>query len=171
MQITDLIQSFESWAPKWVAWEKDNVGLQVGDSKQRVTRVMVTLDVTRQIVAEAISRKVDLIVSHHPLLFRPPSSITTGDITGNLVIKLIRNNIALFSAHTNLDFARDGVSFALADALGLEKVRFLTPLKNSLAKIIVFVPSDHVDQVMQAMAQAGAGIIGEYSSCSFRYKR
>ena len=74
LHISNIIQLFEEWAPVWVAWEKDNVGLQVGDKQNRVTKILVTLDVTRQIIDEAIARKVDLIVSHHPLLFRPPSA-------------------------------------------------------------------------------------------------
>jgi dinuclear metal center YbgI/SA1388 family protein len=168
MRITDIIEVFEEWAPKWVAWEKDNVGLQVGDKQRTITRVLVTLDVTKQTVAEAIAKKTELIVSHHPLLFRPPSTITTNDTIGELVLQLAEHGIALFSAHTNLDFAQGGVSFALAKTLKLEDVRFLSPLKNSLAKIAVFVPEGHVEHVMHAMAKEGAGIIGEYSSCSFR---
>lgn len=167
MQIADLIQTFEEWAPKWVAWERDNVGLQVGNEQHRVTKVLVTLDVTRQTVNEAITRKAELIVSHHPLLFRAPSSITTNDSIGELVLQLAENGISLFSAHTNLDFAPDGVSFVLAHALGVKDTRFLTPLRNSLAKIVVFVPIGHEEHVMQTMAQAGAGIIGKYVSCSF----
>ena len=170
MRITDIIQVFEEWAPKWVAWEKDNVGLQVGDKQRNVTRVLVTLDVTKQTVAEAIARRTELIVSHHPLLFRPPSAITTNDTIGKIVLRLAECGIALFSAHTNLDFAQGGVSFALAKALELENIRFLSPLKNSLAKIVVFVPEGHIEHVMHAMTQEGAGVIGEYSSCSFGIK-
>ncbi len=161
---------FEEWAPKWVAWEKDNVGLQLGDKQRSVTKVLVTLDVTKQTVAEAIAKKTELIISHHPLLFRSPSAITTSDGIGKLILQLAEHRIALFSAHTNLDFAKGGVSFALAESLGLENIRFLSPIKNSLAKIVTFVPEDHVRRVMHAMTQAGAGVIGEYSSCSFSTK-
>ncbi len=170
MVIADLIQSFEEWAPRWAAWEKDTVGLQIGRGQGRATKVLVALDVTEDIVTEAVARKAELIVSHHPLLFRPPTSITSNDTVGRLVLQLAEHGISLFSAHTNLDFARNGVSTTLAEVLGLCNIRFLSPLKDSLAKIVVFVPEGHSTQVLQAMAQAGAGIIGEYSSCSFGAK-
>lgn len=170
LRVKNIIQLFEDWAPNWIAWEKDNVGLQVGDKQNKITKILVTLDVTKQIISEAISKKVELIVSHHPLLFRPPSAIITSDPIGELILQLAEHKIALFSAHTNLDFAPDGVSFTLAELLGLKNIRFLSPLKNSLAKIVVFVPNGYVERVRNAMAQAGAGVIGNYSSCSFVMK-
>lgn len=170
LRVINIVQLFEDWAPKWVAWEKDNVGLQVGDKQNRVTKVLLTLDVTKQIVNEAIDQKAELIVSHHPLLFRPPSAIIANDPVGELVLRLAEHKIALFSAHTNLDFTQGGVNFALAEILGLKNIRFLAPLKNSLAKIVVFVPEGHVERVRYAMTQAGAGIIGKYLSCSFGTK-
>ena len=170
LHVTDILQAFEEWAPTWAAWEKDNVGLQVGNQLQNVTKILITLDVTKQIVAEAIAKKTELIISHHPLLFRPQSSITTSDTVGELVLQLAEHKISLFSAHTNLDFTQGGVSFALAETLGLKNIRFLSPLKNSLTKIAVFIPEGHLEQVMHAMIQAGAGIIGKYSSCSFGTK-
>jgi dinuclear metal center YbgI/SA1388 family protein len=170
MHVSNIVQMFEDWAPKWIAWEKDNIGLQIGNKKSRVTKVLVTLDVTKQIVNEAISQKVELIVSHHPLLFQPPSAITTSDPIGELVLQLAEHKIALFSAHTNLDFTQGGVSFVLAEILGLKNIRFLTPLIKSLAKIVVFVPDGYVERVIYAMTQAGAGVIGKYSSCSFGTK-
>jgi dinuclear metal center YbgI/SA1388 family protein len=124
LRVSNIIQLFEDWAPKWVAWEKDNVGLQVGDEQNKVTRILVTLDVTKYIVNEAITQKVELIVSHHPLLFRPPSAIIASDPVGELVLRLAEHKIALFSAHTNLDFAQGGVSFTLAEILGLQNIRF-----------------------------------------------
>jgi dinuclear metal center YbgI/SA1388 family protein len=170
LHVTDIMQVFEEWAPRWIAWEKDNVGLQVGDPLQTVTKILITLDVTKQTITEAIARKTDLIISHHPLLFRPQSSITRSDAVGELILQLAENKISLFSAHTNLDFTQDGVSFALAETLGLKNIRFLSPLKNSLSKIIVFIPETHVERVMHVMTQAGAGVIGKYSSCSFGTK-
>ncbi|MBI3578914.1 MAG: Nif3-like dinuclear metal center hexameric protein [Ignavibacteriales bacterium] len=168
MTIADIEQFFELWAPKWAAWERDNVGLQIGDRTRRVKSVLVALDVTPTIIAEAIAKKIDLIISHHPLLFRPPSSITTSDEIGRMILSLAESRIALYSAHTNLDFTRDGVSFALANTLGLNDVRFLSPLQGTLVKIVVFVPQEYVDKVAHAMAHAGAGVIGEYTSCSFQ---
>jgi dinuclear metal center YbgI/SA1388 family protein len=170
MTVADIEEFFDDWAPRWTAWDRDNVGLQVGDRSRRVKRILVALDVTPEIVGEAIAKKAELIVSHHPLLFRPPSSITSSDAVGRMILAMTENKIALFSAHTNLDFAREGVSFSLARALGLENIRFLAPLKDSLVKIAVFVPEAHVEAVTDAMATAGAGAIGNYSSCAFRVK-
>ena len=135
-----------------------------------VKTILVALDVTQEVVDEAVTRKADLIVSHHPLLFRPPSSLSDSDRVGNLALFLAERGIALYSAHTNLDSARGGVNFALAQALGLEKTRFLMPMKDALVKLAVFVPEDYVERVQAAIADAGAGIIGEYDSCSFQLK-
>jgi len=170
LRVTNIVQIFEEWAPQWVAWEKDNVGLQVGDEHNKVTRILVTLDVTEQIVYEAIAQKAELIVSHHPLLFRPPSAMVASDPIGKVVLQLAEQKIALFSAHTNLDYAQGGVNFALAEKLGLKDIRFLTPLNNSLSKIVVFVPVGHVERMLSAMTHAGAGVLGKYSSCSFGSK-
>lgn len=170
MTVADIEQIFEEWAPRWSAWERDNVGLQVGERTQYVSKILVALDVTDAVVEEAVAKKIDLIVSHHPLLFRPPTSITSTDEVGRLVLKLAQKGISLYSAHTNLDVTRGGVSFALAQALGLKNIRFLAPLRDTLCKLAVFVPHDHVDRLTEAMAQAGAGTIGEYTSCSFRLK-
>jgi dinuclear metal center YbgI/SA1388 family protein len=170
MTIADIERFFEEWTPRWTAWERDNVGLQVGDRSKPVRKILVALDVSDEVIAEALAKRVDLVVSHHPLLFRPPSSITTSDTVGKRVLSLAENRVALYSAHTNLDFARDGVSFSLAKALGLTNVRFLSPLKDSLVKLAVFVPEEHVQRVADSMAEAGGGIIGNYSSCSFRIK-
>ncbi|MBI4429222.1 MAG: Nif3-like dinuclear metal center hexameric protein [Ignavibacteriales bacterium] len=168
MNVQDVAKIIESWAPRWVAWERDNVGLQVGDPARKVSRILVALDVTEDVVQEAFERKADLIVSHHPLFFRPPLSITASDIVGRLVLKLAEKRIAIYSAHTNLDFTKDGVSYALAKALGLTNIRFLAPLERLLSKIVVFVPEEFADRVFAAMSAAGAGIIGEYEQCSFR---
>ncbi|MBS4028717.1 MAG: Nif3-like dinuclear metal center hexameric protein [Ignavibacteriales bacterium] len=168
MTIRDIAQQLESWAPKDLAWEKDNVGLQVGDANIPVERILVALDVTENILSEAREKNVQLIISHHPLLFRPLASVTPNDRVGALVLQLIRNNIALYSAHTNLDFTKNGVSTALAEQLGLTDIRFLVPLSPMQKKVVVFVPENSVEKVAEAMTKAGGGIIGNYDSCSFR---
>ncbi len=157
----------DDWAPRWTAWERDNVGLQVGRAGQPVRRVLVTLDVTDAVVDEAIGRRADLIVSHHPLIFRPLSSVSDADPVSRLILRLAERRMALFAAHTNLDAARDGVSFALARRLGLTDLKFLAPLRDTLAKIVVFVPAAHLERVRDAMAAEGAGVIGAYDSCAF----
>jgi dinuclear metal center YbgI/SA1388 family protein len=166
--VRTIQEILERWAPPEIAWERDNVGLQVGDPDMRVRSVLVALDCTEGIVAEAARRRANLIVTHHPLLFRAPRALTTGSGEGRCVQSLVRNRIALYSAHTNLDFTRGGTSFALASALGLEKQAFLRRSYKLHNKIVTFVPPAHVDAVVGAMSAAGAGVIGEYDHCSFR---
>lgn len=168
MELEDIERCFEAWAPRWTAWERDNVGLQVGRRSRKISKILVALDMTPEVLEEAAAMKAELIVTHHPLLFRPPSSVSDSDPTGAMILSLAEKRIALFSAHTNLDAASGGVSFALAQALGVDKPRFLTPLKDTLVKIAVFVPEQHAEVVAAAMAENGAGIIGEYQECSFR---
>ena len=153
----------EAWAPPDIAWERDNVGLQAGDPASRVA-----LDVTEAVVAEAVRRSANLIVSHHPLFFTPLKSVTTGTARERCLAALLRHRVALFSAHTNLDFTRGGTSFALARTLGVEAGEFLRKPYRLQNKIVTYVPPSHADAVASAMADAGAGIIGRYDRCSFR---
>jgi len=167
MTVKDIHKILARWAPKDIAWERDNVGLQVGDMDAEVTGILVALDCTERVVREAKKRNANLIVTHHPLLFRPPKSITPGDSVGRCIRALVADNVALYSAHTNLDFTRGGVSFALAGALGLREVDFLHKPYRVQKKIVTFVPEEHVAKVRDAMAEAGAGVIGNYDHCSF----
>ncbi|MBI5463807.1 MAG: Nif3-like dinuclear metal center hexameric protein, partial [Ignavibacteriales bacterium] len=166
-RVRDIHRLIAAWAPQQIAWERDNVGLQVGDAEDEVSGVLVCLDCTLEVVREAKRKKANLIVSHHPLLFRPPKSITKHDSVGRLVHELIAQKMNLYSAHTNLDFTRGGTSFAIAEALGLEKVEFLQRSYQVQRKVVTFVPEDRVAAVREAMAKAGAGIIGNYDHCSF----
>jgi dinuclear metal center YbgI/SA1388 family protein len=168
MTVYDIQKFFADWAPDDLAWEKDNVGLQVGNGRARVSGILVSLDVTRQVIAEAKKRRANLLVSHHPLLFRAQKSLTPMSEVGVCVERLILSRINLFSAHTNLDFVRGGTSFALAEALGLRGVDFLHKPYKVQKKLVTYVPTGHEDRVADAMAEAGAGRIGNYDRCSFR---
>jgi dinuclear metal center YbgI/SA1388 family protein len=168
MTVRDVQKIIEAWAPQTIAWDKDNIGLQVGSSDAVVRTIFVCLDVTEGTVREAAERRADLIISHHPLLFRPLRSIDLCTLSGRCVAQLLRSRISLYSAHTNLDFARGGTSFALAEKLGLINADFLLKSYRLSKKIVTFVPPDHVDQVAQAMGNAGAGRIGNYELCSFQ---
>jgi len=167
MIINDIAQIIEAWAPKEISWEKDNVGLQVGTPHKRIKKILVTLDVTPEVIAEANRKNVDLIISHHPLIFNPIKSVNNNKPFDNLLTSLIKNDIALYSAHTNLDFTKDGVSFSLAKKIGLINIDFLLKNYRIDKKIVVYVPLGHVDRVRTAMADAGAGVIGKYNECSF----
>ncbi len=120
-----ILEFLEDWAPQSTKLEYDNVGLLVGDENQEVSRILACLDVTPEVVDEAIALKANLIVAHHPLIFRKLSRITPSDTTGSLLFRLIKNDINVAAAHTNLDAAPGGVSFVLADRLGLIDVHFL----------------------------------------------
>ena len=168
MIVRDIHRIIEGWAPKEIAWERDNIGLQVGSMDAKVKGVLACLDVTEDILAEAQRQHSNLVISHHPLLFKPLRSVDLDSATGRCVDKLLRSKTSLYSAHTNLDFARWGTSFSLAERLGLTDVDFLLKNYRLEKKIVTFVPPDHVEAVSSAMGKAGAGTIGNYDFCSFR---
>jgi dinuclear metal center YbgI/SA1388 family protein len=165
--IRDIARVLEAWAPPGTAQSYDNVGLQVGDPAQEVAAVVVALDLTPAVMEEARAVGATLVLTHHPLLFRPLKSLTPSHWAGGLALRLAQAGIALYSLHTNLDAAPGGVSFALAEHLGLEGVRFLEPMDNLLVKLATFVPLTHLEAVRTALAAAGAGQIGHYDACAF----
>ena len=166
-QITDITRALEAWAPRGTQQSYDNSGLQVGDPNHAVHTCIIALDLTPAVIAEAIALHADLIITHHPLIFRPLKSVTATHWHGSLIQKLIKHDIALYCIHTNLDAAYDGVSYELATQLGIEEIRFLRPTPDAMVKLITFVPVDHLDEVRTALKQAGAGHIGNYEGCSF----
>jgi dinuclear metal center YbgI/SA1388 family protein len=170
LKIRDIIREMEEWAPPAIAWKQDNVGLQVGDPNEDVTGVLAALEVTPEIIQEAVEKNCNLIISHHPLIFRPLLSLTPQTISGKLALSLARNKLHLYTAHTNIDFSRGGVNFVLGQKLGLDTLEFLHRQSGSLKKIVVFVPHAYAETVTGAMTKAGAGVIGEYESCSFQSK-
>ena len=165
----EIIQLFESWSPKKIAcMENDPIGLAIGTLNKTVTKVLVTLDVNEKVANEAITKGCQLIIAHHPPIFRKLSNLRTDTPAGKLYEKLIKNDIAVYAAHTNLDVAEGGVNDLLAEALQLESCEILEKTYHeNLMKLAVFVPDDYADSVRNALAQAGAGHIGDYDSCSF----
>ena len=168
MVLRDIHTIFESWAPRELAWERDSTGLQVGSMRRNVRKILTALDVTDEVVEEARRKNVDLIISHHPLLFHPVRSVNTDERVGRIVERLAARGIALYAAHTNLDFTREGVSSALAERLGIQNLDVLRKDQRIDKKIVVFVPLEYAEKVVSAMAGAGAGRIGNYERCSFR---
>jgi dinuclear metal center YbgI/SA1388 family protein len=163
-----IIQAFEQWSPKALAVEGDKVGLQIGTLNKPIKKVMVVLDLLETVVDEAINNSVDLIIAHHPVIYRPIKSIHTDRPYGRIVEKLIKHDIAVYAAHTNLDIAKGGVNDLMAQKLGLEKIDVLAPTSEiQLKKLVVFVPKDHANIVREALGNAGAGHIGNYSNCTF----
>ncbi|MEZ4698840.1 MAG: Nif3-like dinuclear metal center hexameric protein [Rhodothermales bacterium] len=165
--VAEIARALEVWAPPASAQSYDNVGLQVGDAAAHIEAALLALDLTPAVVQEAIAAGAGLIVTHHPLIFKPLRSVRRGDWHGDLILDLANAGIALYAIHTNLDAAHGGVSIALAERLGLRGVDFLRPLPDSLYKLVTFVPESHFEAVRLALAEAGAGAIGAYDACAF----
>ena len=165
----EIIQLFEAWAPKKMAcMPNDPIGLAIGTLNKPITKVLVTLDVTHEVVDEAIENGCELIIAHHPPIFAKLKHLRTDDVKGRLIEKCIKNDIAVYAAHTNLDVAPGGVNDLLADALGLVDRKSLEQTySETLMKLAIFVPETHVEIVLSALSKAGAGHIGDYHSCSF----
>lgn len=164
----EIIQLFEQFSPKAYAVEGDKIGLQIGSLNKPIHNVMITLDVVESVIDEAIANKVDLIIAHHPPIFRPIKNLTTDSAYGSMLEKCIKNDIAVYAAHTNLDVANGGVNDLLAEALELTNLEVLVPTyEDKLKKLVVFVPSSHEKAIRDALGNAGAGHIGNYSYCSF----
>lgn len=164
----EIVQLFEQFAPKKYALEGDKIGLQVGRLNKPVEKVLVTLDVTEAVVDEAVEKEVQLIIAHHPPIYRPLQKIDMETAAGRILEKLIKHDIAVYAAHTNLDVARGGVNDLLAEALGLTNTEVLVPTyEEPLKKLVVFVPEENAKEVKQAIGDAGAGAIGEYTHCAF----
>ncbi len=169
MTIADLTKYLEDWAPPGAAWEKDNVGLQIGSRGQQIKNIMLCLELDEGVIKQAVQKKCNFIFTHHPLIFQPLKRLDTqNDPKAKLIQQLIKNDITVYSAHTNLDFTKDGVSFQLAKTLGLQRIQFLDLEEANQFKVSVFVPESHFESVSQAVFSAGAGIIGEYENCCFR---
>jgi len=169
MRLQDLLGLVNRHYPQNLAEDWDNVGLQVGDLTQEITRVMVALEPTFATVNAAIANNCQALITHHPLIFKALKKISPSDTTGNILFSSIRNNLAIISIHTNLDHASDGLNDWLATALQLRDSKpLLRPGGGDLVKLVVYVPTEAADDVSEAMFKAGAGTIGRYDHCSFR---
>ncbi len=165
MLIAELMSYIGEFAPLTQAADWDNVGLLVGDSRCDIKKALISLDVTPNAVRKAINSGADLILSHHPLIFKP-----IRQVTDPLLLKLIENQISVICLHTNLDVAPQGVNHALADALGLQAMEHLSAESGGKwFHLSVSVPSGYTDEVSKAVFQAGGGKIGNYASCSSRH--
>lgn len=168
MKLKTLVKKFESKYPLNLAYDWDNVGLLVGDFDAEINKVMVSLEANENVIQEAIKNNVDLIVTHHPFIFKKLNKINTGDLKGRLIHKLIKNDIALYSMHTNFDIAFDGLNDYFMEVMGFENGKILEVTNSEvLYKLAVYVPVTHIDIVKDALGRSGAGHIGNYSHCSF----
>lgn len=172
IRVKDIVKLLEKHYPLNLAEKWDNVGLQVGSMGREVSKVVVALEMDHQVLDRAWQENADLIVTHHPLIFKALPNIKVDSPVGSLIRKLIMADISLYSAHTNLDSASRGVNQLLAEVVGLMDIEPL-PLRTAgfrepLYKLVVYVPVTHLHEVREAISQAGAGFIGKYSDCTFR---
>lgn len=167
MKLKDISTCLEKYAPLSLQETYDNSGLLIGSYDQVINKTLIALDVTEAVLNEAIENKCELIVAHHPLIFKGIKSLTGKNYVEKLIIKAIKNNIAIYAIHTNLDNVKNGVNGILADKLSLKKIKILSIKGNVLKKLVTFCPVDHAEKVRNAMFNAGAGHIGNYDSCSY----
>jgi dinuclear metal center YbgI/SA1388 family protein len=167
MKLKEFCSYLDSAVPLSIQETYDNSGLQLGMPESEISSVMISLDVTEDVIDEAILCKCDLIISHHPLIFEGIKRITSTTTPERVIHKAIKNNIAIYSSHTNLDIFWHGVSRKMAEKLNLQNVKVLSPLKNCLLKLVTYIPEKHLDSVRNAVYSAGAGVIGKYDYCGF----
>ncbi|WAH38559.1 Nif3-like dinuclear metal center hexameric protein [Alicyclobacillus dauci] len=166
--VRDIMRLMEEIAPAKLAMDNDKIGLQVGNVDKPVSRVWVALEASPDTVDAAVDAGVDMIVTHHALLFRPIARLDTRQRRDRAIQQLLVHDIAVFSAHTNLDIAPGGVNDVIAGKLGLKDVEVLdVTYREPLYKLVVYVPTTHLDVVRSAIGDAGAGAIGRYTHCTF----
>lgn len=167
MKLSEILSVFESFAPLSYQDTYDNAGLAAGDIATEVSAVLLCIDVTEAVIGEAMQLGANLIISHHPVIFQPLHRITGNSHAERVLLSAISNKIALYSAHTNLDNVFDGVNQKICQRLELHHCKILSPTRESLKKLVTYVPLTHAESVRTALFNAGAGNIGGYDSCSF----
>jgi len=167
MKISEIISSLETIAPLSLQEDFDNSGVQTGNIEQEATEALLCIDVTEQVVDEAIATGCNLIVSHHPLIFKPLKKLVGRTYIERCVAKACKHDIVIYACHTNLDNAIGGVNYRLAEKIGLTNIKILSPKTDKLLKLSVFVPAANAETLRNALFDAGAGHIGKYDRCSF----
>ncbi|MGC9343546.1 MAG: Nif3-like dinuclear metal center hexameric protein [Bacteroidales bacterium] len=167
MQLKEIINYFEEIAPFSLQESYDNSGIQIGNPATEVKSAILCIDVTENVITEAVKNSCDLIISHHPLLFGGIKKITGQTMTERIIEQAIRNDISIISLHTNIDAVMNGVNARICDKLGLKNRKVLSPVEGKLMKLAFFVPRANAEEVSNAVFKEGAGVIGNYDSCSF----
>jgi len=170
MQIKELVNFLERYFPTALQEDYDNSGFQLGDGEEELKGVLACVDVTEDVIDEALKKDANFILSHHPVIFSGLKSLTGKNYVERIVIKALQNNIAIYSAHTNLDNSGKGVNIKLAEKLELKDLQILRPMEDQLVKLVFFVPHENANKVRDAVFEAGAGQIGDYDSCSYNLK-
>jgi dinuclear metal center YbgI/SA1388 family protein len=168
MRIKDVTNYLGSIAPSAYQESYDNTGLLTGNPEWETTGILVALDCLESVVEEAIENGANLVVAHHPILFTAIKKLTGSNYVERTLIKAIQHNIALYAIHTNLDNVVTGVNRKIAEKIGLQNPRILVPRKDTLSKLVTFIPPENTQTVMDALYDAGAGQVGKYKNCSFQ---
>ncbi len=167
MILSEIISYLNSEIPPALQENYDNCGLLIGNAESDITGILICLDITDEIMDEAIKKNCNLILSHHPLIFTGIKSLTGRNDTQRMVIRAIKENIAVFALHTNLDNHFEGVNRLLCAKLGILNAEILRPVPDKLRKLVTFCPGSHSEAVREAILKAGAGQIGNYDFCSY----
>jgi len=167
MNIKQITNFLESYAPLEYQESYDNCGLIIGDANAEVKGALITLDCTEAIIDEAIATGCNLVIAHHPIIFSGLKKLNGSNYIERAVIKAIKNDIAIYAIHTNLDNVHNGVSAKIAEKLGLENCKILAPKSDLLRQLVVYCPNANAETLKTALFEAGAGTIGDYDQCSF----
>lgn len=167
LRIKEIVNYFETVAPPVLQESYDNAGLIVGDPEVEISSALVTIDVTEDVVDEAIKKGAGLIIAHHPVVFSGLKKITGRNYVERTVLKAIKNDVAIYAAHTNLDAVTGGVNSKICEKLGLKNCRMLQPVSGQLKKLVTFIPVEAAEKVRSAVFDAGAGHIGNYDYCGY----
>jgi len=167
MKIAEITSHLEVLAPMALQESYDNAGLLVGNKETLCTGIIVSLDVTEAVIDEAVEKNCNLVVVHHPIIFKGLKQLNGKNYVERIVISAIKNNIAIYAIHTNLDNVLEGVNRMIAEKLQLQNCKILLPKEGTLKKLVTFVPHENAEDVRTALFNAGAGAIGNYSECSF----
>ena len=170
MKLSKIIESLEKWAPPIYQEHYDNSGLMVGDKESSINGCLISLDCTENIVDEAIKKKCNLIVSHHPIIFNGINSVDSSHWVGRVITKAIKNNINIYAIHTNLDNIKGGVNNKISNILKLENKKILKPKEGFSKKLEIYIPEEHKDKFLDNIFSIGVGHIGNYKECSFQYE-
>lgn len=167
MKISEITEHLETLAPVYFQESYDNAGLIVGEASAECTGIIISLDAIEAIIDEAISKDYNLVVAHHPIIFRGLKKLNGKNYVERTILKAIKNDIAIYAIHTNLDNIKKGVNNKIAEKLGLQDLQMLQPKENILKKLITFAPVDKAEDLRRALFAAGGGQLGKYSECSF----
>ena len=167
MKIREVINCLEDFAPLSLQEDYDNAGLLIGNADDECAGILTTLDITEEIIEEALQKKCNLIVAHHPIIFKGLKKLNGKNYVERSVIAAIKNNIGIYAIHTNLDNVVNGVNQKLAQKLNLQNTEVLSPKEGTLKKLVTFCPQKNAEEIRNALFNSGAGMIGKYSECSF----